>query len=120
SGAGPVPALQSSRRVRRSEPASFQARGRLRPSAPPQSREERPIASTKRDRTPHNAAMQDLTERYVELGLRLGKHADELVDSFYDPAELEQRVEAEELRDPSALAEDAAALLEDVGEQWLE
>ena len=32
--------------------------------------------------------MQDIAERYIELGLRLGKHADELVDSFYGPAEL--------------------------------
>ena len=64
--------------------------------------------------------MQDVAERYIELGLRLGKHAEELLDSFYGSDELTQRVEAEEPRDPAALAEDAAALLEDVDEQWLE
>jgi len=64
--------------------------------------------------------MQDGAERYIELGLRLGKHADELVDSFYGSDELAQRVEAEEPRDPAALADDAAALLEDMDEPWLE
>ena len=64
--------------------------------------------------------MQDDVQRYIELGLRLGKHADELVDSFYGSDELAQRVEAEEPRDPAALVEDAEALLADVGEPWLE
>jgi hypothetical protein len=64
--------------------------------------------------------MQDAAERYIELGLRLGKHADDLVDSFYGSDELAQRVEAEEPRHPAALAEDAGALLADVTEPWLE
>jgi len=64
--------------------------------------------------------VQDDVQRYIELGLRLGKHADELVDSFYGSDELAQRVEAEEPRDPAALVEDAEALLADVGEPWLE
>jgi len=64
--------------------------------------------------------VQDVTQRYIELGLRLGKHADELVDSFYGSAELAQRIEAEEPRDPPALAEDAEALLGDATEPWLE
>ena len=49
--------------------------------------------------------MADPVERYLELGLRLGRHADDLVDSYYGPAELASRVEAEELREPAALAE---------------
>jgi len=64
--------------------------------------------------------VQDVTQRYIELGLRLGKHADELVDSFYGSDELAQRIEAEEPREPPALAEDAEVLLGDVTEPWLE
>jgi hypothetical protein len=68
--------------------------------------------------------MEDLSpvvRTYLELGLRLGKHADELVDSFYGSDELAQRIEAEEPRDPAALAADAEALLaETAGDPWLE
>jgi hypothetical protein len=61
-----------------------------------------------------------VVERYLELGLRLGRHADELVDSYYGPDEIARRVAEEELRDPRALAEGAAELLADVGEDpWL-
>jgi len=59
-------------------------------------------------------------ERYLELALRLGKHEEDLMDSFYGSEELAQRVEAEEPREPAALAEDAEALLADVGDDpWL-
>jgi hypothetical protein len=61
-----------------------------------------------------------VVERYLELALRLGKHDDDLVDSFYGSDELAQRVEAEEPRDPAALAEDAEALLGELGDDpWL-
>jgi hypothetical protein len=61
-----------------------------------------------------------VVERYLELGLRLGRHAEELVDSYYGPEEIAWRVEAEDLRGPEALAEDAAALLADVDrDPWL-
>ncbi|HKG43590.1 MAG TPA: hypothetical protein VKB10_05040 [Gaiellaceae bacterium] len=64
--------------------------------------------------------MADLVERYLELGLRLGRHADGLVDSYYGPLALAQRVAAEELRAPAALAEDAELLLEDLpADPWL-
>jgi hypothetical protein len=81
---------------------------------------QRLIIRTERDRTSLNAPVQAVAERYIELGLRLGKHADELVDSFYGSDELARRVEAEEPRDPAGLADDAAALLEEVAEPWLE
>ena len=42
-------------------------------------------------------------ERYLELCLRLGRHIDGLVDAYYGPAEISERVDAEELRDPAAL-----------------
>jgi hypothetical protein len=62
----------------------------------------------------------DHVERYLELGLRLGRHADDLVDSYYGPAELASRVESEELHEPAALAEDAAALAAELEhDPWL-
>ncbi len=30
-----------------------------------------------------------VAERYIELGLRLGRHVDGLVDSYYGPPELQ-------------------------------
>lgn len=61
-----------------------------------------------------------VVDRYLELALRLGKHDEDLVDSFAGPEELAQRVEAEGLRDPAALAEDAEALLAELGDDpWL-
>jgi hypothetical protein len=56
----------------------------------------------------------EVVERYIELALRLGRHADELIDSYYGPPEISARVEAEAPRDPRELAEDAAALLAEV------
>jgi hypothetical protein len=61
-----------------------------------------------------------VVERYLELALRLGRHDEDLVDSFYGSEELVQRVEAESLRDPAALAEDAEALLAELDDDpWL-
>ena len=61
-----------------------------------------------------------VVERYLELALRLGKHDEDLVDSFYGSEELVQRVEAEEPRDPAALLEDAHALIGELGDDpWL-
>jgi hypothetical protein len=55
--------------------------------------------------------------RYVELGLRLGKHSDELVDSYYGP---DWGIDAEEPRDPVVLAREAAELLDEVDDDpWL-
>jgi hypothetical protein len=70
--------------------------------------------------------MSDVAVEYVELGLRLGRHQDGLVDSYYGPPEIKQRIDAEELREPGALAEDAARLrdsldrLEGDRRKWLE
>lgn len=52
----------------------------------------------------------DLVERYLLLGLRLGRHVDGFVDAYYGPAELAERVEAEPLVPPAQLADEAAAL----------
>ena len=60
-----------------------------------------------------------IAERYLELGLRLGRHEPELVDSYYGPEELRQRIDGEPLHEPARLAVDAAELLADVEEPWL-
>jgi hypothetical protein len=58
--------------------------------------------------------MSDVPERYLELGLRLGRHIDGLVDAYYGPPEIKERVDAEELRAPADLARDAATLIEEL------
>jgi len=50
-------------------------------------------------------------EDYLELGLRLGRHIDGLVDAYYGPPELRDRVEAEPVDVPDKLRADAAALI---------
>jgi hypothetical protein len=52
-----------------------------------------------------------LVERYLELGLELGKHVDGLVDAYYGPAELRSRIASTPVRSPGALAADARALV---------
>ena len=49
---------------------------------------------------------------YLLLGLRLGQHVPGLVDGYYGPAELKAAVDMEQLRPPSRLRDDAAALRE--------
>jgi hypothetical protein len=58
-------------------------------------------------------------ERYLELGLRLGRHVDGLVDAYYGPPELKAQVDAEELVPPDALAADGAALRDALPDGWL-
>jgi hypothetical protein len=50
-------------------------------------------------------------EAFVLLGLRLGRHVDGLVDSYYGPQELKEQVDAEPLADPAELVAQADALL---------
>jgi hypothetical protein len=49
-------------------------------------------------------------DAYLELGLRLGRHVDGLVDAYYGPAEIADAVSRESLRPPSELVSDAVAL----------
>jgi hypothetical protein len=64
--------------------------------------------------------MGGLVEQYLELCLRLGRHVDGLVDAYYGPAEIKQRVDAEELQDPNALAKTAASLTDALEDnRWL-
>jgi hypothetical protein len=58
-------------------------------------------------------------ERYLELGLRLGKHVDGFVDAYYGPPELKDQVDAEELVPAEQLAADAYALRDALPDGWL-
>ena len=58
-------------------------------------------------------------ERYLVLGLRLGKHVDGLVDAYYGPPELKEQVDAEETVPARQLAADADALRDDLPDGWL-
>ncbi len=58
-------------------------------------------------------------ERYLVLGLRLGKHVDGLVDAYYGPPALRAGVDAEETIDAAQLAADADALLAELEDGWL-
>jgi hypothetical protein len=58
-------------------------------------------------------------ERYLQLGLRLGKHVDGLVDAYYGPPELQQEVDAEPTTDAAQLAADGDALLGELADGWL-
>jgi hypothetical protein len=63
-------------------------------------------------------------EGYVELGLRLGRHVDGLVDAYYGDPAVQERIDAEPVREPAELVEDARRLLgelqgEDQRARWL-
>jgi hypothetical protein len=58
-------------------------------------------------------------ERYLELGLRLGKHVDGLVDAYYGPPELKDQVDAEVPIATEQLAADADALRDELPDGWL-
>jgi hypothetical protein len=55
-----------------------------------------------------------LVDRYLELGLRLGRHVDGLVDAYYGPPEPAARIAAEDIRAPEALVDTAARLVADL------
>ncbi len=58
--------------------------------------------------------MSDVVGRYIELGLRLGRHVDGFVDAYYGPPETAARVEAEPLRPPAELRSEAGRLMADL------
>jgi hypothetical protein len=53
-------------------------------------------------------------DRYLELGLRLGRHVDGFVDAYYGPPAVAERVAAEPIVAPATLGADAADLLGDL------
>ena len=62
---------------------------------------------------------ETISQRYLKLGLRLGRHVDGIVDSYAGPPEIAAAVEAEPLREPAELAADAEELLGEVDDGWL-
>jgi hypothetical protein len=56
----------------------------------------------------------DVVERYLELGLRLGRHVDGFVDAYYGPPGLAARAGAEPPRPPAELAAEAGRLVADL------
>lgn len=63
--------------------------------------------------------MDSAAERYLRLGLQLGRHADGIVDAYFGPPELAAAVQAEAPVDPRALVADAEALLDELDDGWL-
>ncbi|CAN5469125.1 hypothetical protein BH10ACT1_BH10ACT1_36650 [soil metagenome] len=59
-------------------------------------------------------AAAEPVSRYLEVGLRLGRHLDGLVDAYFGPADLAARVEAEPLRELPALVGDVRHLVADL------
>jgi hypothetical protein len=62
---------------------------------------------------------ESVAERYLRLGLQLGRHVEGIVDAYYGPAELAAAVDAEPPVDPRALVSDAEALLDQLEDGWL-
>jgi hypothetical protein len=55
-----------------------------------------------------------LVDRYLTLGLRLGRHIDGLVDAYYGPSQHADRVKAEPVLPPDRLIAEARSLLADI------
>lgn len=60
-----------------------------------------------------------VAEGYVELCLRVGRHDDDLVDFYFGPKEIAERVEREPLREAAELAADARNLAEEADSVYL-
>jgi len=58
-------------------------------------------------------------ERYLRLGLQLGRHDDGIVDAYFGPPELTAAVGAEPPVEPRELVSAAEALLDDLEDGWL-
>jgi hypothetical protein len=56
-----------------------------------------------------------LIEDYVDLGLSLGRHIDGMVDAYYGPPALAERVERRPVTAPAALVDRSRRLLADLG-----
>ena len=60
-----------------------------------------------------------VAERYVELCLRLVRHDEDLMDFYFGPKEIAERVEREPLREPEKLAADARELAQETDSDYL-
>jgi pimeloyl-ACP methyl ester carboxylesterase len=62
---------------------------------------------------------RSLVERYLRLGLELGRHVEGVVDAYYGPPELADAVDAEPPVDPRSLVSAAELLLDELEDGWL-
>ena len=60
-----------------------------------------------------------VAERYLRLGLELGRHVDGIVDAYYGPPELADAVDAEPPVEPRSLVAAAELLLDELEDGWL-
>ncbi|HEX6725366.1 MAG TPA: hypothetical protein VF073_08965 [Gaiella sp.] len=60
-----------------------------------------------------------LAERYVLLGLELGRHVEGIAEAYFGPPELAEAVDAAPLVEPRELVDRADALLADLPDGWL-
>jgi len=79
-----------------------------------------PLFGQSEARKPYARRVTDsAVERYLRLGLQLGRHVDGIVDAYYGPPELAAAVEAEPPVGPRALVAAAEALLDELEDGWL-
>jgi hypothetical protein len=62
----------------------------------------------------------DISERYVRLCLRVGRHIDGFIDAFIGPSDWARSVDAEEPVDPRHLRDEGQLLLDGLGDADLE
>jgi hypothetical protein len=62
---------------------------------------------------------QSVAERYLLLGLQLGRHVDGIVDAYFGPPDLAAAVDAEPPVEPRTLVAAAEALLDELEDGWL-
>jgi hypothetical protein len=60
-----------------------------------------------------------LAERYLRLGLQVGRHVDGIVDAYYGPPGLAAAVDAAPPVDPRTLVSDAETLFDELDDGWL-
>lgn|GEM_PF-275859 len=63
--------------------------------------------------------MSEVVERYLRLGLQVGRHVDGMVDAYFGPPALAAAVEAAPPLDPRELVFAAEALLDELDDGWL-
>jgi hypothetical protein len=62
---------------------------------------------------------ESAVDRYLRLGLQVGRHVDGIVDAYFGPPELAAAVEAERPVEPRALVSAAETLLQELEDGWL-
>lgn len=62
---------------------------------------------------------RSVAERYVQLGLQIGRHEDGMVDAYFGPPELAADVEGAPPVEPRELVADAERLLDELSDGWL-